>query len=94
MFKNLIEDFIVVDHPLKKQMADLLSMPENGIRFLSESSKSFNRVLKKSKKAATVNLRSSNKEYNLQLYTHDGAPIILDDSSETSYLVLRAIDIV
>ena len=94
MFRNLKEDFITVDHPLKKQMARLLSMPEDGIRFLPENSKSFNRVLKNSKKAATVNLKSSNKEYNLQLYTHAGAPIILDNSSETSYLILRSIDIV
>ena len=94
MFKNLITDFVSVNHPLKKQMASLLSMPENDIRFLPENSKSFNRVLKNSKKAATVNLKSSDKEYVLQLYTHAGAPIILDSSSEISYLVLRAIDIV
>ena len=93
MFKSLIKDFVAVDHPLKKQMAKLLSMPEECIRFLPSNSKSFNRVLKNSKKTATVNLKSINKEYNLQLYTHAGAPIILDSSSETSYLVLRAIDI-
>ena len=94
MFRNLTKDFIAVDHPLRKQMASLLSMPEDDIRFLPEYAKSFNRVLKNSKKAATVNLKSSDKEYNLQLYTFAGAPIILDSSSETSYLVLRAIDIV
>ena len=94
MFKSLIEDFVDIDHPLEKQMASLLSMPEEDIRFLPENSKSFNRVLNNSKKAATVNLRSGNKEYNLQLYTYAGAPIILDSSSKTSYLVLRSIDIV
>ena len=94
MFKSLIEDFVDIDHPLKKQMASLLSMPEEDIRFLPESARSFNRVLNNSKKAATVNLRSGNKEYNLQLYTYTGVPIILDSSSETSYLVLRSIDIV
>ena len=94
MFKNLKEDFITVDHPLKKQLASLLSMSEDDIRFLPENTKCFNRVLKNSKKAATVNFKSSDKEYNLQLYTYAGAPIILDSSSETSYLVLRAIDIV
>ena len=93
MFRNLIEDFITVDHPLKKQIASLLSMTEDDIRFLPENAKRFNRVLENSKKAATVNLKSSNKEYNLQLYTYAGVPIILDNSSETSYLIFRSIDI-
>ena len=94
MFKSLQEDLVIIDHPLKIQMAKLLSMPEEDIRFLPDYSKSFNRVLKSSKKAATLNLKSNNKDYNLQLLTHAGAPIILDSSSETSYLVIRSIDIV
>lgn len=94
MFKSLQEDLVIIDHPLKMQMAKLLSMPEEDIRFLPDHSKSFNRVLKSSKKAATLNLKRNNKDYNLQLLTHAGAPIILDSSSETSYLVIRSIDIV
>ena len=94
MFKSLEEDLVIIDHPLKMQMAKLLSMPEEDIRFLPDHSKNFNRVLKSSKKAATLNLKSNNKDYNLQLLTHAGAPIILDSSSETSYLVIRSIDIV
>ena len=94
MFKSLQEDLVIIDHPLKMQMAKLLSMPEEDIRFLPDHSKNFNRVLNSSKKAATLNLKSNNKDYNLQLLTHAGAPIILDSSSETSYLVIRSIDIV
>ncbi len=94
MFKCLQEDLVIIDHPLKMQMAKLLSMPEEDIRFLPAHSNSFNRVLKSSKKAATLNLKSNNKDYNLQLLTYAGAPIILDSSSETSYLVIRSIDIV
>lgn len=94
MFKNIKEDFAIIDHPLKKQMAKLLSVTENTINFLPESSSKFNQILKKTKKTATINLINKNKEYNLQLLTYAGAPIILECSSETSYLVLRSIDIV
>ena len=94
MFKSLQEDLVIIDHPLKMQMAKLLSMPEEDIRFLPDHSKNFNRVLKNSKKAATLNLKSNDREYDLQLFTYAGAPIILDSSSETSYLIIRSIDIV
>ena len=94
MFKHLKEDFVDIDHPLKKQMANLLSMTEDTLKFLPESSNKFNQILEKTKKTATINLRSKNKEYNLQLLTYAGAPIILECSSETSYLILRSIDIV
>jgi len=94
LLKSLKEELITINHPLKMQMAKLLSMSEEGIRFLPEYSKSFNHVLKSSKKAATLNLKSDDREYDLQLFTYAGAPIILDSSSETSYLVIRSIDIV
>ena len=94
MLKSLQKELVIIDHPLKMQMAKLLSMPEDDIRFLPDHSNSFNRVLKNCKKAATLNLKSNNEDYNLQLLTYAGAPIILDSSSETSYLVIRSIDIV
>lgn len=94
MFKHLSQELIDVDHPIKKQMANLLSMTESNIKFLPETSDKFDQVLGQTKKTATINLRSKNIEYNLQLLTFAGAPIILECSSETSYLVLRSIDIV
>ncbi|NDG53695.1 MAG: hypothetical protein EBY39_11835 [Flavobacteriia bacterium] len=94
MFKNIKKDFANIDHPLKKQMARLLSMTEDTINFLPDTSDRFNQILEKAKKTATINLISKNKEYNLQLLTYAGAPIVLESSSETSYLVLRSIDIV
>ena len=94
MFKNIKKDLVDLEHPLKKKMASLLSTEEANIKFLPKNSNNFNQIVENSIKAATINLKNKNKEYNLQLHIYAGAPLILECSGETSYLAIRTIDIV
>jgi len=93
LYKKYREDFVKVDHVLKGQMAKLFSLPEDDLLFLPQHSKGFQNILSKSKKTAGVNFISEGTKYNLELYSYAGRPLILDVTCDTSYLVIRAIDI-
>jgi len=93
LFKKYKEDFVEVDHVLKGQMARLFSFPEDDLLFLPQHSKGFKNILEKSKKTAIVNFLKEGNKYNLKLYSCDGRPLILDTTCDTSYLIIRSIDI-
>ena len=93
MFKKYKEDFLDIDHILKSQMAKMFSLPEDDLRFLPKTSKGFRKILDKSRKIATANFMKDNNRYKLELYTCAGIPLILDATCETSYLVIRTLDI-
>lgn len=93
MFKKYKEDFLDVDHILKSQMAKMFSLPEEDLKFLPKTSMGFKKILDKSRKIATANFIKDNNRYNLELYTCAGIPLILDTTCETSYLVIRTLDI-
>lgn len=93
LYKKYRKDFIKVDHVLKEQMAKLFSLPEDNLLFLPQHSEGFRNILNKSKKTATVNFISEGTKYNLELYSYSGRPLILDVTFDTSYLVIRSIDI-
>ena len=93
MFKKYKKDFIKVDHVLKGQMAKLFSLSEDDLLFLPQNSEGFANILNKSKKTAIVNFLRKGNKYDLELYTYLGRPLILDTTCDTSYLVIRSIDI-
>ena len=93
LFRKYKEDFLDIDHILKSQMAKMFSLPEDNLRFLPKTSKGFRRILDKSRKIATANFTKDDNRYNLELYTCAGIPLILDTTCETSYLVIRTLDI-
>ena len=93
LFKKYKEDFLDIDHILKSQMAKMFSLQEEDLRFLPETSEGFERILDKSRKIATANFTKDYNRYNLELYTCAGIPLILDTTCETSYLVIRTLDI-
>ena len=93
MFKKYKEDFLDIEHILKSQMAKMFSLSEDDLRFLPKTSKGFRKILDKSRKIATANFMKDNNRYNLELYTYAGIPLILDTTCDTSYLVIRILDI-
>ena len=93
LFKKYKEDFLDINHILKSQMAKMFSLPKENLRFLPETSKGFRKILNESRKVATANFTKDNNKYNLSLYTYAGIPLILDETCETSYLVIRNLDI-
>ncbi len=93
MFKKYKEDFLDINHTLRSQMAKMFSLPKENLRFLPETSEGFRKILDKSRKIATANFTKDNNKYNLELYTYAGIPLILDKTCETSYLVIRNLDI-
>ena len=94
MLKNYRQEFIDIDHNLSSQMSKLLSMDINDIKFLPQTSKAFEIIKSQAKKSATINFVKDNIKYNLELLTYFGVPLILDDTTNISYLVIRSIDIV
>ena len=93
MFRKYKEDFLDIDHILKSQMAKLFSLPEDNLRFLPKTSSGFRKIINKSRKIATANFTKDDNRYNLELYTCAGIPLILDTTCDTSYLVIRTLDI-
>ncbi len=93
MFRKYKKDFLDIDHILKSQMAKMFSLPEDNLRFLPKTSEGFRRILDKSRKIATANFTKGDNRYNLELYTCAGIPLILDTTCDTSYLVIRTLDI-
>ncbi len=94
MFKNLNKDFVYIDHNFKGQISKLFSLSEEELRFLPQTSNHFKKILGKSKKIGTINFIKEKVNFAFELYTYANMPLILDRSCETSYLILRSIDIV
>lgn len=85
--------FIKKDYEHKNKVSRLLKTDENNILFLPSTYEFFNSILECSKKIATLNFKKKNKSITLTLYTNSGITIILDDTCETSYILVNKLDI-